>query len=137
MHDVQIGDHLLYRDPPLLDYESDSGMRARRQKALMALWSPRSLVNTYGDASCSRCRGPRARISSPCIGCTTHGKQSGVAGSGDPPPPSTAQSWNLSFLSRVPKVPSVKGGHGTPWPNRRMFKRIGRDLACLLGSTPR
>jgi integrase len=24
----------------------------------------------YGDASCSRCRRLRARISSPCIGCT-------------------------------------------------------------------
>src|SRR5262245_1302901 len=39
-------------------------------KLLADIGPPRSLVNTYGDASCSRCRRRRARISSPCIGCT-------------------------------------------------------------------
>src|SRR5262245_11093704 len=36
-------------------------------KLLADIGPPRSLVNTYGDASCSRCRRIRARISSPCI----------------------------------------------------------------------
>src|SRR5262245_43703993 len=39
-------------------------------KLLADIGPPRSLGNTYGDASCSRCRRRRARISSPCIGCT-------------------------------------------------------------------
>src|SRR5262245_17937398 len=39
-------------------------------KLLADIGPPRSLVNTYGDASCSRRRRLRARISSPCIGCT-------------------------------------------------------------------
>src|SRR5262244_3735765 len=39
-------------------------------KLLADIGPPRSLVNTYGDASCSRCRRRKARISSPCIGCT-------------------------------------------------------------------
>src|SRR5499433_3350012 len=39
-------------------------------KLLADIGPPRSLVNTYGDVSCSRCRRRRARISSPCIGCT-------------------------------------------------------------------
>src|SRR5262249_48449277 len=42
----------------------------QRAEALSRHRTPRSLVNTYGDASCSRCRRRRARISSPCIGCT-------------------------------------------------------------------
>src|SRR5262245_42691025 len=39
-------------------------------KLLADIGPPRSLVNTYGDASCSRRRRRKARISSPCIGCT-------------------------------------------------------------------
>jgi hypothetical protein len=36
-------------------------------KLLADLGPPRSLVNTYGKASCSRCRRHKVRISSPCI----------------------------------------------------------------------
>src|SRR5258706_263239 len=39
-------------------------------KLLADIGPPRSLVNTCGAASCSRCSRRRARISSPCIGCT-------------------------------------------------------------------
>src|SRR5262245_50937095 len=51
--------------PARLPRRSNSG-----PKLLADIGPPRSLVNTYGDASCSRCRRLRARISSPCIGCT-------------------------------------------------------------------
>jgi hypothetical protein len=54
-----------------------NGIFARSPKRTISVWKlfgaigpPRSVANTCGPAGCSRCRRRKARISSPCIGCT-------------------------------------------------------------------